>query len=106
MTRAFIVDRAATIVCAHGGQAQPIAADARVLVSGQPVTTIAVEYTVADCPLPESAGGPCVSGRWLAGRSRVLAAGVPVVVNGSPSVCSPTGTALGATVTQQRVTAS
>ena len=75
------------------------------LASGEPVTTVAVDYVIAGCPLPESAGGPCVSGRWLAGADRVLAAGVPVVVEGNPSLCDPTGTALRILRTQQRVSA-
>jgi hypothetical protein len=106
VSRGFIVDRAATVLCAHGGQAQPLSPNARVLVSGQSLTTVAVEYVVAGCPLPASAGGPCVSGRWLFGGKRVLAAGVAVVIEGSPSICTPTGTALNLVHTQGRVAAS
>ena len=46
----FIVHLGATVLCAHGGQAQPTAPFPRVLVSGMPVVTMASPYVIAGCP--------------------------------------------------------
>jgi hypothetical protein len=45
----FILHLGATVICAHGGQAVPIAPFPRVLVSGQPIATLASPYAVAGC---------------------------------------------------------
>jgi len=37
----FLLHLGATVMCAHGGQATPTAPFPRVLLSGQPVTTLA-----------------------------------------------------------------
>lgn len=101
----FVVHLGAQVMCAHGGQALPTAPNPRVLVMGQPVTTLAAPYTVAACPLPPSAGGPCVTAQWVAGATRVTVMGQPVVVQAGQAVCAPTGTPLVVLVTQTRVTA-
>ena len=102
----FIVHLGATVICMHGGQAQPTAPNPRVLVSGQPVSTIAAPYVVAGCPFVTPAPGPCVSGQWVSGSTRVLVAGVPVVVQSSHAVCAPTGTGLIVAACQTRVLAT
>ena len=88
----------ATVLCAHGGQAMPTAPVPRVMVSGQPVATIAV-------PFVPPAPGPCVTGQWVAGATRVLAMGQPVAIQGGVAVCAPTGTPLFPVVVQPRVIA-
>jgi hypothetical protein len=94
----------ATVTCMHGGPAQPSAANARVLVSGQPITTLAAPYLIAACPfVPPGGNGPCVSAQWVLGAVRVLAGGVPVLLQDGQAVCAPTGTALQVVVTQIRV---
>lgn len=102
----FLLHLGATVLCSHGGQAQPTAPNPRVLVSGQPVTTLAAPYVVAGCPLPPptAANGPCVTAQFVSGAVRVLVAGQPVLLQSSPSVCAPTGTPLLPTATQVRVT--
>ena len=101
----FLLHAGATVLCAHGGQATPTAPNPRVLVSGQPVTTLAAPYVIAGCsmPPPSAGNGPCVSGQWLVGASRVFASGQPLLLQSSSSVCAPTGTPLLVTVTQTRV---
>lgn len=99
----FLVHLGATVLCMHGGQAMPAAANPRVLVGGQPVATISAPYTVAGCTLLPSAGGPCVTAQWIVGATRVLASGAPVVIQSSRAVCAPTGTPLQILVTQVRV---
>ena len=100
----FVVHAGATVLCAHGGQAQPVAPFPRVLVSGMPVATLASPHVIAGCPFVTPAGnGPCVTAQWVVGATRILAGGAPVVLQASQSVCVPTGTPLIVLVTQTRV---
>lgn len=103
----FIVHVGATVLCSHGGQANPSVPFPRVLVSGQPVVTIAAPYLVAGCsmPPPSAGNGPCITGQWLSGSTRVLAGGQPLVLQSSSSVCAPTGTPLIIAMTQLRASA-
>jgi hypothetical protein len=103
----FILHLGATVLCSHGGQATPTAPFPRVLVSGQPVTTLPAPYVVAGCalPPPPAANGPCVTAQWVVGATRVLAGGQPVLVQSSQAICAPTGTPLQILLTQARVTA-
>ena len=103
----FVLHLGATVICSHGGQATPTAPFPRVLVSGQPVTTLPAPYVVAGCalPPPPAANGPCVTAQWVVGAVRVLAGGQPVLVQSSQAICVPTGTPLQILLTQTRVTA-
>ncbi len=103
----FILHLGATVICAHAGQATPTAPFPRVLVSGQPVTTLGAPYVIAGCamPPPTAGNGPCITGLWLAGSTRVLAGGLPLLLQSSPSTCVPTGTPMTPLVTQVRVSA-
>lgn len=103
----FIVHVGATVLCSHGGQANASVPFPRVLVSGQPVVTIAAPFLVAGCsmPPPSAGNGPCVTGQWLSGSTRVLAGGQPLVLQSSSSVCAPTGTPLIIAMTQLRASA-
>lgn len=101
-----ILHAGATVLCAHGGQATPTAPVPRVMVSGQPVATIAAPYAVAGCPFPSSSGGPCVTGQWVVGAARVMAMGQPVAIQSGSAVCAPTGTPLLPVVVQPRVIAT
>lgn len=97
----------ATVTCSHGGQAMPTAPVARVLVSGQPVTTIAAPYSVAGCGfVPPGGNGPCVMAQWTVGATRVLALGQPLALLTGSSICTPTGTPLLPMVSQLRVIAT
>lgn len=100
-----ILHLGATVICSHGGQATPAAPFARVVVSGQPVATLASPYLVAGCPLPPAAGGPCVTAQWITGATRVLAGGAPVLVQSGSAICAPTGVPLVVLMAQPRVTA-
>ena len=97
----------ASVLCSHGGQATPSALVARVLVSGQPVATIAAPYLVAGCAfVPPAGNGPCVTGQWTVGAVRVLAMGQPLAIQTGSSVCAPTGTPLLPLAAQPRVIAT
>ncbi|HXJ64314.1 MAG TPA: hypothetical protein VNN79_11215 [Actinomycetota bacterium] len=103
----FVLHVGATVICAHGGQAQPTVPSPRVLVGGQPVTTQSAPYVVAGCAfVPPSGNGPCVSAQWVTGATRVTAGGQPVLIQSGQAVCTPTGTPLTVVVTQVRVKAT
>lgn len=95
----------ATVLCSHGGQAQPTAPNPRVLVSGQPIVTQPAPYVVAGCtlPPPPAANGPCLTAQWITGATRVLSNATPVLLLSSQAICAPTGTPLMIVVTQMRV---
>jgi hypothetical protein len=95
----------ATVMCAHGGQAQPTAPNPRVLVSGQPIVTQPAPYAVAGCPFNVSGSPvPCVTAQWVSAATRVISNGAPVLLVDSQAICAPNGTPLIITVTQTRVT--
>lgn len=102
----FILHFGATVMCTHGGQAQPTVVEPRVLVSGQPVVSLAAPYVVAGCALPPPAAGngPCVTAQFTTSATRVLAQSGPVLLMDSQAVCVPSGTPLIISVTQTRVT--
>jgi len=101
----FLLHLGATVMCAHGGQAMPTVTNPRVKVGGQPIATISAPYTVAGCafPPPPVANGPCVTAQFMTSATRVMAGGVPVLLQDSMSTCVPTGTPLTIAVTQVRV---
>jgi hypothetical protein len=102
-----ILHLGATVLCLHAGQATPTQPSPRVLVSGQPVTTLVGPYTVAGCAfVPPAGNGPCVTGQWTVGALQVLVEGQPVVISTGQAVCTPTGTGLLPVAFQVRVTAS
>jgi hypothetical protein len=90
----------------HGGQAQPTAPFPRVLVSGQPVVTLATPYVVAGCALSPTGAPPCVTAQWVVGATRVLAGGMPVINQTGVAVCVPSGQPLLVVTTQPRVLAT
>lgn len=97
----------ATVTCSHGGQAMPTAPNPRVLVSGQPVATMAAPWAVAGCAfVPPGGNGPCVTAQFVVAATRVFVAGQPAVLLDSVSVCTPTGTPLLPAVAQMRVIGS
>ncbi len=100
----FLLHFGATVICAHGGQAMPSVPNPRVLVSGQPIVTQTSPYFVAGCAfVPPAGNGPCLTGQFVTGALRVLAEGVPVLLQDSQSICAPTGTPLSVLLTQLRV---
>jgi len=101
----FLLHVGATVLCSHAGQAQATAPQPRVMVSGQPVVTLASPYVVAGCalPPPPAANGPCLTAQFVVGATRVLEVGVPVLLMDSLAICVPTGTPLMITAAQLRV---
>jgi len=102
----FLLHLGAQVMCSHGGQAQPTAPVPRVMVMGQPVTTIVAPYVVAGCalPPPPAANGPCLTAQFITSAMRLLVNGTPPLLFDSQSICVPTGTPLLIVQTQTRVT--
>ncbi|MEU6507866.1 MULTISPECIES: PAAR-like protein [unclassified Streptomyces] len=103
-----LVTISATVLCPHGGQANVLPAQSRVLVDGSPAATEADVYTVTGCTF--TAGGkadPCTTVRWTGTSARIRINGSPALLQDSTALCH---TAEGATqgppnvtVVQQRV---
>lgn len=101
----FLLHQGATVLCVHGGQAQATAPNPRVMVSSQPVVTLAAPHVVAGCPFLTPAGNPlpCVTANWVTSAARVFAGGQPVLLQDSQAVCVPNGTGVLIAATQPRV---
>ena len=101
----FLLHLGATLVCAHGGQAQPMSTSPRVKVMGQPVVVQAFPYAIVGCtnPPPPVNTGPCVTAQWVLGAVRVRSMGLPVLLQDSQALCVPTGTPLTFVAAQTRV---
>ncbi|HEY7043072.1 MAG TPA: hypothetical protein VH419_05330 [Nocardioidaceae bacterium] len=99
----YLLHVGATVLCMHGGQAQATVPIPRVLVSNQPVVGQTGPYVVAGCSLVPPPIPPCVSAQWVVAATRVTSGGVPLVLQDSTAVCTPTGTGLQVLVTQLRV---
>jgi hypothetical protein len=100
----FLLHVGATVLCLHGGPAQPTTPNPRVRVSGQPVVTQAAPYLVTGCPFNVSGGPvPCVTAQWVSAALRVRAGGAPVLLQDSQAICTPNGTGVVIAATQVRV---
>jgi hypothetical protein len=100
----FLLHQGATVLCAHGGQAQPTAPNPRVKVSGQMIVTQTAPYSVAGCTFNVSgAPSPCVTAQWTVAATRVRAGSQPVLLQNSQATCIPNGTPVNIVATQIRV---
>lgn len=101
----FLLHEGAEVLCAHGGQAEPMVPSVRVQVSGMPIVTQISPYAIAGCafPPPPAANGPCITAEWVVAAVRVFSEGMPVLLDSGVAICAPTGTPLQAVVTQLRV---
>jgi|ERR1035438_10531608 hypothetical protein len=84
----------AVLLCDHGGQAEAVISDPRVLVDGAPVVVLPSIYLVNGCSNGPPPLLPCVSGTFITSATRVTASGLPVLLADSVAVCVPTGTGL------------
>ncbi len=82
----FLLHVNATVQCTHAAMVSTPPTQPRVLVSGQPVATVANLWTVAGCPftLPTTPPKPqpCVRVQWTMPSARVL-------INGQPALLAP-----------------
>jgi len=103
----FVPPAGATVMCAHAGQAQPVANNPRVTVSGQPTVVQSSAYTVSACPFVlGNTPSPCVTAQWTVVATRVRSDGQFLLLQDSQATCTPNGTPLTVTVTQARVKAT
>jgi hypothetical protein len=94
----------ATVMCAHGGQAQVTVPNPRVTVNGMPTATIAGPWAIAGCAFAPPAGnGPCVTAMFITAATRLVSNGQPLLLVDSQATCAPTGTPLMPPVAQTRV---
>jgi uncharacterized Zn-binding protein involved in type VI secretion len=78
----------ATAICPHGGQVSVVSGNARVLVNGMPVATLADFYPIAACAFNVSGKPqPCVLAKWLTPAVRVLVNGQPAILQTSTGLC-------------------
>ena len=102
----FLLHLGATVLCSHGGQAQPTVVNPRVLVNGQPTVTVSSPYVVAGCPFPPptAGNGPCLTAQFITSALRLTSNGQPLLLLDSQAIAAPTGTPLMIVLTQTRVT--
>ena len=98
----------AQVKCAHSGSATATSPNPKVTIGGTPTVLLNATYMIAGCPFPSppNGNGPCVSGQWLTGATRVLSGGQPLVISTSSSICTPTGTPMTAAPAKPGVTAT
>ena len=103
----FLIQQGATVMCAHGGQAAPLAPNPAVTLQGMPSCVLTGSWLVAGCPgIVAAAIAPCVSVQWLTGTTRVSSNGQPLLMQSSTALSLSNGAPLlPALVTQTRVSA-
>ena len=99
----YLLHVGATVLCSHGGQAQPTTPSTRVKVGGQPIVMQTCMYAIAGCPQASVPAPFCTMATWGAAATRVRSMGVPVLLQNSQATCTPTGTPLNVVMTQFRV---
>jgi hypothetical protein len=100
----FLLHAGATVNCAHlPGLATPATSVARVKVSGQPIVTQPTLYSVSGCALTGTPNPPCATAQYASAATRLRSSNVPVLLQDSQAICTPTGTPLTCMVVQTRV---
>ena len=103
----FVLHAGAVVQCVQFGVATPVANNPRVTVSGNPIVTLPITYTVAGCTFPAMSGGapPCATAQFVSSAARVTSLAQPVLLQDSQATCVPTGTPLVIIALQPRVSA-
>ena len=84
----YLLHLGATVMCPHGGQAQPGSSAARVKLSGQPAVTVAHVMTVTGCPFTTGSNPmPCTQLQWTSPATRVRIEGAPALLSSSGGIC-------------------
>jgi hypothetical protein len=83
----FLLHVNAAMTCPHMGKATIAPSQPRVVVSGQPVATMASVIAVAGCvfTVPGPKPQPCVLAKWAMPSTRFLVSGQPA------ALCTPPG---------------
>jgi len=102
----FLLHQGATVLCAHGGQAQAAVPNPRVKVSQQMTVQQPNPWMVAGCPFVAGlVPMPCVTAQWVSAAVRVTSGGLPLLLQDSQAICAPNGTPVNVVATQPRVKA-
>lgn len=82
----FLMHVNAGMQCPHGGMATIAPSQPRVVVSGQPIATMASVMAVAGCvfTVPGPKPQPCVLVKWAMPSTRFLVGGQPAALIPSP----------------------
>lgn len=82
----FLMHVNAACQCTHAAPATIVPAQPRVLVSGQPVATMAGQILVVGCAftVPGPKPQPCLTVKWLMPSARVLLTGQPACLLPAP----------------------
>jgi len=83
-----VLHTGAVATCPHAGPLNILAASPRVTVSGMNAAVLTDQGLVTGCaftvgPKPQ----PCLTTRWIAGATRVLANGQPLLINPCVAIC-------------------
>jgi hypothetical protein len=90
----FLVNVGATVECPHHAPVALAATQGRVLVGGEPVTTVSDADTVAGCPFTVGTKPqPCVKAEWTVAASRVRICGQAALLEDSTGLCKIAGEA-------------
>jgi hypothetical protein len=84
-----VVHVGASIICTHAAPSNVITSNSRVLVSGQPVATLADQYLISGCAftVPTGKPQPCLRIQWLTPAARVFVNSQPVILQTSTGLC-------------------
>ena len=81
----LLLHTGAVVQCTHAAPATTPPSQPRVLVSGQPVATVANVFLVAGCPFFIALKpSPCVQVKWTLPAARVLVNGQPALLGPAP----------------------
>ena len=98
-----------TVQCAHLDHGTPVTPNPRVTIFGQPVVTIATQYTIAACTFPAMTAGnspPCISGSFTTASTKVLTNTGFLLLADSQGTSLPNGTPLVVFPSQVKVIAT
>jgi hypothetical protein len=84
-----VLHTGANASCPHGGVVSIVVASPRVLLGGMPAAVLTDQGLVAGCvfTLPNGKPQPCVTTKWIAGATRMMANGVPLLINPCVALC-------------------
>lgn len=80
-----VLTHATVMTCSHGGTAQHVPTQTRVLIVGSPVLVQSDSNAVAGCAftIPGPKPSPCTKIQWTVAATRVKAGGTPVLLQSS-----------------------
>lgn len=85
----FLMQVGTTAICPHGGQMSIITTNTKVLLGGQPATTMSDTFLIGGCAftIPPGKPQPCVLVKWMTPASRIMIGGKPAILQNSVGLC-------------------